>query len=92
MYIMIDIYYEIYRLQVCAWTYNWNNKELENKIRSRIIDYQLNNYFKRKGDEKQSLDDLILDTKNRECFNISLIKEEKSKSYGNKYVKRKFRW
>ena len=32
---------------------------------------------KRKEDEKQSLDDLILDIKNRECFNISLIKEEK---------------
>ena len=88
----MDIYYEIYRLQVCAWAYNWSDKELENKIRSRIIDYQLDNYFKRKEDEKQSLDNLILELSNIECFDIPLIKEEKSKSYGNKYVKRKFRW
>ena len=87
----MDIYYEIYRLQVCAWAYNWSDKELENKIRSRIIDYQLDNYFKRKEDEKQSLDNLILELKNRECFDKCYIKTEQTKSYGNKYVKRKFR-
>ena len=88
---MIDIFYEIHRLEVCAWAYNWSDKELENKIRSRIIDYQIDNYFKREEERKESLNNLILEINNRECFNTYLLKEEKTKSYGNKYIKRKYR-
>ena len=89
---MIDIYYEIHRLQVCAWAYSWTDKELENKIRSRIIDYQLENYFKREEERKQRLDNLILEINNRQNFDMYLLKEEKTKSYGNKYIKRKYRY
>ena len=88
---MIDIYYEIHRLEVCAWAYGWSDKELANKINSRIFDYQLDNYFKREEERKQSLDNLILEIKNRDSFNICFLKEEKNKSYGNKYIKRKYR-
>lgn len=88
---MIDIFYEIHRLQVCAWAYRWSDKELENKIRSRIIDYQVDSYFKREEERKQSLDNLILEIKNRDYFDICILKEEKTKTYGNKYIKRKYR-
>lgn len=88
---MIDIFYEIHRLQVCAWAYDWSDKELESKIRSRIIDYQVDSYFKREEEKKQSLDNLILEIKNRDSFDIGILKEEKNKTYGNKYIKRKYR-
>ncbi len=88
---MIDIFYEIHRLEVCAWVYEWNDKELESKIRSKIIDYQLDNYFRREEERKQRLDSLILEIKNRDSFDICILKEEKNKIYGNKYIKRKYR-
>ena len=88
---MIDIFYEIHRLQVCAWAYEWSDKELESKIRSRIIDYQLHNYFKREEERKESLENLINEIKNRDSFDICILKEEKNKTYGNKYIKRKHR-
>ena len=88
---MIDIYYEIYRLEVCAWAYNWSDKELQSKIRSRIIDCQFDNYFRREEESTQILHDLIFEIKNRDSFNIRIFKEEKNKSYGNKYIKRKHR-
>ena len=88
---MIDIYYEIYRLEVCAWAYDWSDKELQSKIRSRIIDYQFNNYFRKEEENTQILDDLIFEIKNRDSFNTCIIKEEKNKTYGNKYIKRKYR-
>lgn len=88
---MIDIYCEIYRLEVCAWAYDWSDKELQSKIRSRIIDYQLDNYFKREKDREQSLENLIFEIKNRDSYDICILKEEKNKTYGNKYIKRKYR-
>ena len=71
----MDIEYEIHRLVVCAWAYEWSDKELESKIRSRIIDYQLDNYFKREEDRKQSLENLIFEIKNRDSFDICILKE-----------------
>lgn len=88
---MIDIYYEIYRLEVCAWAYDWSDKELQSKIRSRIIDYQFDNYFRKEEDIEQSLENLIFEIKNRDSYDICILKEEKNKTYGNKYIKRKYR-
>lgn len=75
---MRDIYYEIYRSEVCAWAYDWSDKELQSKIR-------------REKESTQILDDLIFEIKNRDSFNTCIIKEEKNKTYGNKYIKRKYR-
>ena len=88
---MIDIYYEIYRLEVCAWAYDWSDKELQSKIRSRIIDYQFDNYFRKEENIEQSLENLIFEIKNRDSYDICILKEEKNKTYGNKYIKRKYR-
>lgn len=46
-------------------------------------------YFERKAKEEKVLNDLRFEISNRQTFNINLLKEERHRSYGNKYVKRK---
>lgn len=92
---MIDVQYvfiNIHRLQVCQWAYGWSNKELNYQIRKMIIEKQWDEYFKQKEEQENTLNQLIFEIKNREEFNVNVLKEEKTKSYGNKYIKRKYRY
>lgn len=92
---MIDIQYifiNIYRLQVCQWAYNWSEQELNYQIRKMIIEKQWDDFFKKKQEEENTLKELMFEINNRQKFDISILKEEKQKSYGNKYIKRKYRY
>lgn len=92
---MIDIQYifiNIHRLQVCQWAYNWSKEELNYQIRKMIIEKQWDDFFKRKKEEENTIKELIFEINNRQKFDISILKEEKNKSYGNKYIKRKYRY
>lgn len=88
---MIDISYDIHRLKVCQWAYGWNDKELIFEINKMIDKKQWDYYFERKAKEEKFLNDLSFEISNRQTFNINLLKEERHRSYGNKYVKRKYR-
>lgn len=89
---MIDIFYEIHRLEICAWAYGWSDEELKYQIRKMIIEKQWDDYFKQKEEQENTFNQLIFELKNREQFDINILKEEKAKSYGNKYIKRKHRF
>lgn len=91
---MIDISYDIHRLQVCQWAYNWSEDELILEMRKMISYKQCDYFFEQQRKEKDSLDNLILEIQNNQ-FNfdsfLKLPKKDKHRSYGNKYIKRKFR-
>lgn len=88
---MIYIGDDIYRLKICQWAYGWIDKELIFEINKMIDKKQWDYYFEQKAKEEKALNDLIFEIKNRPNFDINLLKEEKHRSYGNKYIKRKFR-
>ena len=88
---MIDISYDIHRLEICQWAYGWNDKELIFEINKMIDKKQWDYYFEKKAKEEKVLNDLIFEISNRQIFDINLLKEERHRSYGNKYVKRKYR-
>ena len=84
----------IYRLKICAWAYGWDMERLKYEIKSFITDWQWNNFFERKSIEEELIQNLICDlSKSMEYEKpIPLIEENpKNRSYGNKYIKRKFR-
>lgn len=89
---MIDISDDIHRLQVCKWAYGWNNEELIFEINKMIDKKQREYCFEQKAKDEQILNDLMFEIKNRQNLNINILKEEKNKSYGNKYIKRKYRY
>jgi len=90
---MIDISEDIHKLIVCQWAYGWSQDELILEINKMIDKKQWEHYFKRKEEEERIVNDLIFEINSRQGFDISyLLKEDKTKSYGNKYIKRKHRF
>jgi hypothetical protein len=91
---MIDILYDIHRLKVCQWAYGWSQDELISEIRKMISNKQWDYFFEQQRKEKESFNNLILEIRNNK-FNFDIClkfpKENKHRSYGNKYIKRKFR-
>ncbi len=88
---MIYIGDDIHRLKVYQWAYGWSDKVLAIEIQKMIQKKQWDYYFEQKEKEEKVLNDLIFEIKNRPNFDINLLKEDKTKSYGNKYIKRKYR-
>lgn len=88
---MIYIGDDIHRLKVCQWAYGWSDKELIFEINKMIDKKQWDYYFEQKEKEEKLLKELRFEINSRQTFNINLLKEDKTKSYGNKYIKRKYR-
>ena len=88
---MIDIKDDIERLKICQWAYDWSKEELIYEINKMIDKKQWEYYFDRKEKEEKAFNDLVLEIKNRPSIDTYILKEEKNKSYGNKYIKRKYR-
>ncbi len=90
---MIDIAEDIHRLKVCQWAYGWTDDELKFEIKKMITEKQQDYFFENERRTREATENLILELKAQKTFDMAyLLKEDKTKSYGNKYIKRKHRF
>lgn len=91
--VIINLTIDIHRLKVCQWAYGWTRDELIFEIKKMITEKQWDYFFEQKKRTEEIKQSLMLELQSKNYIQtFYLLKEDKTKSYGNKYIKRKHRF